>query len=61
MSERMSEDMPERMSEDMRERMSDRMSGDMQRMADKMSEEIAVGCCLSQASLQTAATRRRRR
>ena len=51
----MSEDMSGRMSENLPER----MSGDMQRMSDRMSEEIPVGCCLSQASWQTAARRRR--
>lgn len=31
----------------MSEDMPVRMSGDVQRMSDGMSEEIAVGCCLS--------------
>ena len=42
--------MPERMAEDMPERMLERRSIDMQRMSDRMSEEIAGGCCLYQAS-----------
>ena len=51
--------MPQKMPEGLPERMSDRLPGDMQRMSDNIPEEIAVGCCLSLAFLQTAARRRR--